>query len=159
MALRVFARNLLRGNGWRNIFISYIVLITNLGYKPGLYYLLDYGEFNGSQGVQCITDRKRFLTPLIVNSGCSSLMVVIMALRVFAKNLLGDNGRRNIFFHISFCCLTWGLNSGLMSNKPTHYLQGYGEFNGYHRFQCITDRTRFLTALIVNHYLRSSIWL
>ena len=38
--LRVFARNLLRGNRRRNIFISYFVLIPDL-----THYLLDYGDF------------------------------------------------------------------------------------------------------------------
>ena len=35
--------------------------------------------------------------------------------------------RRNIFI-FSSSCLTVGLNLGLTSNKPTHYLLDYGDF-------------------------------
>ena len=49
-------------------------------------------------------------------------MAFIFTLRVFARNLLRGSRWRNIFFHISFWCLTWGLNLGLSSNKPTLYL-------------------------------------
>ena len=36
-----------------------------------------------------------------------------------------------IFFHISLCwgCLIWGLNRGLFSNKPTHCLLDYDNYN------------------------------
>ena len=33
-----------------------------------------------------------------------------------------------IFFVFSYWCLTWSLNLGLTSNKPTHYLQDWGDF-------------------------------
>ena len=43
--VKVFGRNLLKGNSRRNIFVSYFVFMPDLGYDPGLY-LLDYGNFN-----------------------------------------------------------------------------------------------------------------
>ena len=45
----------------------------------------------------------------------------LFTLRVFARNLLKGNRRRNTF-RISFYCLVWDSNSGFSSNKPTHYL-------------------------------------
>ena len=42
----------------------------------------------------------------------------------FARNLLGRSRWWTIFI-FSFWCLTWGLKSGLTSNKPTHYLLGF----------------------------------
>ena len=54
---------------------------------------------------------------------------VYSTLRVFARNMLRGNSRRNIFsFHISFCCLTWDK-----SNKPTYYLLDYSKT--FHRKQ------------------------
>ena len=35
-------------------------------------------------------------------------------------------------FHISFWWLTWNMNPGLTSNKPTHYLLDYGYFTYIH---------------------------
>ena len=51
----------------------------------------------------------------------------LFILRVFARNLLRENRRRNTF-RISFWCLAWGSNSGFSSNKPTHYLLDHGDF-------------------------------
>ena len=48
-------------------------------------------------------------------------------LRVFARNLLRGNRRKNAF-SILFCCLAWGWNAGFTSNKPTHYLLDNGDF-------------------------------
>ena len=45
----------------------------------------------------------------------------LLALRVFARNLLRGNRRRNTF-RISFWCLAWDSNPDFSSNKPTHYL-------------------------------------
>ena len=44
------------------------------------------------------------------------------------------------FFYISFWCLTWGLNSGLTSNKPTHCLEDYGA------------TSVFIHTYIIGHY-------
>ena len=41
--------------------------------------------------------------------------------RVFARNLLKRNRRRNTF-RIAFCCLGWNSNPAFSPNKPTHYL-------------------------------------
>ena len=45
-------------------------------------------------------------------------------IRVFARNLLRGNHRRNTF-RILFRCLAWGSNPGFTSNKPTHCLVDY----------------------------------
>ena len=52
----------------------------------------------------------------------------LFTLRVFARNLLRENRRRNTF-RILLWCLVWGSNPGFSSNKPTHYLLDYGGFN------------------------------
>ena len=57
-------------------------------------------------------------------------MAIFFTFRVFARNLLKGSHRRNIFI-LSFLCLTWALNLGLTSNKPTHYLLDYGDFIYY----------------------------
>ena len=49
-------------------------------------------------------------------------MTGLCPLRVFARNLLRGNCRRNTFFHISFWCLIWDMNPGFTSNKLTRYL-------------------------------------
>ena len=51
----------------------------------------------------------------------------LFTLRVFARNLLRGNCRRNTF-RILFWCLAWGSNPGFSSNKPTHYLLDHGDF-------------------------------
>ena len=48
----------------------------------------------------------------------------ILTLTVFARNLLRGSHQRNISFYI--LCLTWDLNRGLMSYKPTHCLLDNG---------------------------------
>ena len=45
----------------------------------------------------------------------------LFTLRVFARNLLKGNHRKNTF-RILFWCLALGSNSGFLPNKPTHYL-------------------------------------
>ena len=49
-------------------------------------------------------------------------MAILFTIRVFARNLLRGNCRRNIFF--SYFAL---IDHGPMSNKPTHYLLDYGD--------------------------------
>ena len=51
-----------------------------------------------------------------------SWQVDLFTLRVFARNLMRGNRRRNIFFHISFWCLTWHTNPGFTT---TTSLQNY----------------------------------
>ena len=48
-------------------------------------------------------------------------MAILFSLRVFARNLLRGNQRRNTF-RILFWCLAWGSKPGFLSNKSTHYL-------------------------------------
>ena len=55
-------------------------------------------------------------------------MAIWFTLRVFARNPLRGNRRRNTFC-ILFCCLAWDSNPGFSSNKPTHYLLDHGDFD------------------------------
>ena len=54
-------------------------------------------------------------------------MAILFTLRVFARNLLRGNRRRNTF-RISFWCLAWDFNAGFWYNKPTHYLLDHANF-------------------------------
>ena len=58
-------------------------------------------------------------------------MAILFTLRVFARNLLRENHRRNIFC-ILFWCLVRGSNPGFTSNKPIHYLLDHGDFRTLH---------------------------
>ena len=52
-----------------------------------------------------------------------------LLLKVFAKNLLKENRRRNIFiFNFVLTSGLGGSNPGFTSTKPTHYLLEYGDF-------------------------------
>ena len=51
----------------------------------------------------------------------------LFTLRVFARNLLRGNRRRNTFC-ILFWCLAWGSIPSFSSNKPTRYLLDHGDF-------------------------------
>ena len=50
---------------------------------------------------------------------------VLFTLRVFARNPLRGNRRRNTF-RILFWCLEWGSNPSFSSNKSAHYLLEHG---------------------------------
>ena len=67
--------------------------------------------------------------------------------RVFVRNLLRGNHRKNTFC-ILFWCLAWGSNPGFAFNKPTHYLLDHGDFakNGDGRWTAIF-RTKFSSEL------------
>ena len=52
---------------------------------------------------------------------------ILFTLRIFARNLLRGDRRRNTF-RISFWCLAWDSNPGFSSNKPTQYLLDHGDF-------------------------------
>ena len=54
------------------------------------------------------------------------LMAALFTLRVFARNLLRGNRRRNTF-RIFIWRLAWGSNPGFSSNKPTHYILDHGD--------------------------------
>ena len=62
----------------------------------------------------------------------------------FVRNLLTWSCRRNIFT-FSFWYLTWGLNSVLTSNKPTHYLLDNG--NLLPTLQCVILRKYVFNCL------------
>ena len=62
----------------------------------------------------------------------------LITLRVFARNLLRWNRRRNIF-RILFWCLAWGPNPGFSSNKPKHYLLDHGDL--------IFDHTSYIISI------------
>ena len=55
-------------------------------------------------------------------------MAILFTLRVFARNLLRGNRRRNLFC-ILFWCPNWGSYPRFTSNKPTHYLLDHGDNN------------------------------
>ena len=54
-------------------------------------------------------------------------MAILLTLRVFFKNLLKGNYRRNTF-RILFWCLAWASNPVFSSNKPKHYLLHHGNY-------------------------------
>ena len=77
-------------------------------------------------------------------------MAFLFTLRVFARNLLRGNRRRNTF-RISFWCLAWDSNPGFSSNKPTHYLLDHGDFIvcNHHVCMYVCPNSRFLRYLIM----------
>ena len=53
----------------------------------------------------------------------------------FLPEICWEQVNEEIFSYFPFWCLTWSLNSvGLTSNKPTHCLLDYGDFNGGYYF-------------------------
>ena len=46
----------------------------------------------------------------------------------FCQKFAERKSIKKYFFIFSFWCLIWGLNPGLMSNKPPHYLLDYDDF-------------------------------
>ena len=82
----------------------------------------------------------------------------LFTLRIFARNLLRGNRRRNTF-RISIWCLAWDSNPGFSSNKPTHYLLDHGDFNssaisGFipenHVFLCYTRLSWYIIDWLVD---------
>ena len=72
----------------------------------------------------------------------------ILTLRVFARNLLRGNRRRNIFCFIS----RFEANSGFKSNTPTHYLLDYDNFRtmpienlNFYQIRTVLDRQIWTT--------------
>ena len=49
-----------------------------------------------------------------------------------------------------YVCLTWGLNCGFTSNKPTHYQLDFGDFNLFFLLQLMTTSS-FESALVVKN--------
>ena len=54
---------------------------------------------------------------------------ILLTLRVFARNLLRGNRRRNTFFVFRFNIWPGTRTLAFSSNKPTHYLLDHGDFN------------------------------
>ena len=52
----------------------------------------------------------------------------LFTLRVFARNRLRENCRRNTYRTL-FWCLAWRSNPSFSSNKPTRYLLDRGDYN------------------------------
>ena len=80
----------------------------------------------------------------------------LFTLRVFARNLLRGNRRRNTFC-ILFWCLAWGLNPGFTSNKPTHYQLDYGDFKLPYRLN--RNRRNFKSSTHCRVIHRSQLYL
>ena len=70
-------------------------------------------------------------------------MANLFTLRVFARNLLRGNYRRNTFFCILFRCLAWSSNPGYTSNNPAYNLLHYGNFNWEYSFLYLTRNNLF----------------
>ena len=79
-------------------------------------------------------------------------MAILFTLRVFARNLLSGNRRRNTF-RISFWCLAWDSNPGFSSNKPTHYLLDHGDFKVSHQYW---NSTTLIHSYSVQHWFIST---
>ena len=73
----------------------------------------------------------------------------LITLRVFARNLLKESRRRNIFI-FSFCCLTWSLNSGLASTKPTNTLHLHYKQLLLQNIECGMQVILYLMNLFMN---------
>ena len=80
---------------------------------------------------KCYHSRNKHLLDSIIDSERQIFEKLFMAsfftLRVFARNLLSGNRRRNSFC-ILFWCLAWGSNPGFSYNKSTLYLLDHGDF-------------------------------
>ena len=72
-------------------------------------------------------------------------MAILFTLRIFARNLLRGNRRRNTF-RISFRCPAWDSNPGFSSNKPTHYLLDQGDFK-------VNGSTKFFKTILSDDYV------
>ena len=93
-------------------------------------------------------------------------MTILFTIRGFGRNLLKWSRQRNIFPYLLLfeVCLIWGLNRGLTSNEPTHYLSDHCYAFQFYRngsvcnilltlLKC-TQRFNFqLNAPLLNRYL------
>ena len=61
------------------------------------------------------------------------------------KSTMRKSRKKNVFIY-SFWCLTWILNRGLTSNKPTYYLPDYGDFKCWN---VVTRSFKFLLRVSV----------
>ena len=84
----------------------------------GHYNITFYTYINGGTYSLKSTSNDRFFEKLF--------MAILFTLRVFARNQQSPRAEE-ILLYILFWCLAWGSNLGFTSNKPTHYLLGYGK--------------------------------
>ena len=85
-------------------------------------------------------------------------MGILFILRVFARNLLKGNRRRNNF-RISFWCLTWDSNPGF-DLLSTHYLLDHGDFStGIRMFNiCVlslSNQKKYNLSRLVSNFLNA----
>ena len=124
LLLRAFTRNR-RRNTFRILFWC-LAWGSNPGFvfiKP-THYLLDHGDsFSHGLYNSMIMEAKkfRFLSKLV--------WWLTEPEGGHYKRTLKENRQRNIFFHISFWCLTWYTNPGFTSYKPIRYLLDCGDFH------------------------------
>ena len=85
-------------------------------------------------------------------------MTISFTIRVFTRNLLRGNHRRNTFT-ILFWYLACGLNPGFSSNKPTHYQLNYGDFIFIFRFigDVWVDVWIMASRLILDYVIQSAL--
>ena len=65
-----------------------------------------------------------------LNSTPNFFIAIFFSPTIFNRNLLRGSRRKNIFSYFVLICwrsLSWDLNQGLKSNKPTHYLLDYSD--------------------------------
>ena len=118
-----------------DVVISYItVSFTYMRNCPLQPFIQDYGLASHTTHIVCVNFIREWRhLELNVDSEWQFFEklfhVNFIYSEFFARNLLRGIYLRNLFFYISFRCLTWGTNLGFTSNKPTHYLLDYGDFN------------------------------
>ena len=74
-------------------------------------------------------------------------MAILFTLKIFVRNLLRLSRRKNIFIFL-FWCMTWGLNSSLTYSKPTYYLLHYVDSLVIISHNKIFDCVRFIFPLL-----------
>ena len=80
----------------------------------------------------------------------------LFALRVFVRNLLRGNRRRNTF-RILFWCLAWGSNPDFSSNKPTHYLLHYCDIQSTYSRQQVLVRQYIVLRFYLSKMFRNQV--
>ena len=97
--------------------------IHNLSLQPFSY---DYNQPSHISYAQCINYIHEWRY-LLFEVDTERQNFEKLSITIFPEICWEGSRRKNIFI-FSFWCLTWGLNSCLTSNKPTHYLLDYGDF-------------------------------
>ena len=110
---------------------------------PLLLCALIFYMSGGTYNLTSSTNRQIFGKPLYVR--------FIYSQSFCQKYSEGKSLKKYFFFYISLLCLTWDLNSGLTSNKPTQYLLDYGNFYTIKTLHIITYLHTYIaiTTLLV----------